>query len=108
METSLFLEFFGDTPFFRVLDFLIENRGIDYSKTEIAKGAEIGWTTLYKTWDRLEKAKLVKQTRAYGNTKLYKLNLENPVVQQLLKLEMLLIKLYAPQREKQTMTLKHK
>lgn len=95
MAESIFLDFFGDTPLFRILDFLIENRGFDYSKTEIAKGADIGWSTLFKIWGKIEEAQLVKLTRTYGNTKLYKLNEQNPIVQKLILIEWDLIKKYA-------------
>ena len=95
MDKSIFLQVFGDTPFFKVLDFLIENQGFDYSKTEIAKGAGIGWSTLFKVWPQLEMANLVKVTREFGNTKLYTLNTDNPIVKELLKLEMIMIEYFA-------------
>lgn len=98
-DRSIFVEFFGGTPLFRVLDFLVENRGLDYSKTEIAKGSGIGWSTLYKIWDKLEDEGIVRKTRAYGNTKLYTLNTENPIVQKLIKIEWDLIKHHAEEVE---------
>ena len=36
-EKSVFVEYFGDYPLIRVLDFLIEGREMDYSMTEIVK-----------------------------------------------------------------------
>ncbi len=87
MEKSLLVKFLGDNPFIRVLDFLIENKGFDYSKTEISKGAEIGWSTLYTIWDKLASEELVVKTRTYGNTKLYKLNENNERVKLLVKLD---------------------
>ncbi len=36
-EKSVLIEFFGDYPLIKVLDFLVDNRGFDYSKTEISK-----------------------------------------------------------------------
>jgi len=87
MENSLLVKFLGDNPFIRVIDFLIENKGFDYSKTEITKGAKIGWSTLYTIWDKIESAGLVIKTRTYGNTKLYKLNEDNERVKILLKLD---------------------
>lgn len=98
---SVLIEFFGDAPLMRVIDFLVENRGIDYSKTEIARGAEIGWSTLFKIWNRLEKNQIVKKTRVYGNTKLYTLNTKSPVVEKLLKMELDLIKYHAGTDEKE-------
>ena len=43
-ETTIFREALGDSPVIRVLDFLIEGRGLDYSLTDIAENANIGWT----------------------------------------------------------------
>jgi len=76
----------------RIVDFLIENKGFDYSKEEIAKGSGVSRTTLFKYWERLENFGIVKVTRTYGKTKLYTLNTESAVVGKLLKLEFELIK----------------
>ena len=76
MET-LFRKTFGDTPKIRVLEFLIEGRELDYSISDIAEGAEIGRTTLFRIWDDLLKAGIIKFTRQIGNAKLYKLNADN-------------------------------
>ena len=46
MEKSLLLEFLGDTPLIRVIDFLIENSIFDYTKTEIAENAGIARASL--------------------------------------------------------------
>ena len=73
-EMSSFVLVMGNTPFIRVVDFLLENRPFDYSKTEIAKNAEVGWSTLHGIWKILERAKIVKQTRIVGKSKMFKLN----------------------------------
>jgi len=99
MENSLFLEFFGATPQFRVIDFLLENRLGDFTKTEIAKGAGISWASLFNHWETLEKAKIVKLTRTVGRAKLYKLNESSPVVQKLKAIEVALIKQAAEANE---------
>jgi len=83
---------FYDNPMMRIMDFLIENKGFDYSKEEIAKGSGVSRTTLFKYWMRLEKFGVVKVTRIYGKTKLYTLNAESEVVKEVLKLEFELIK----------------
>ena len=83
---------FYDNPMTRIVDFLIENKGFDYSKEEIAKGSGVSRTTLFKYWERLEKFSIVKVTRIYGKTKLYTLNTESEVVKEVLKLEFELIK----------------
>ena len=85
-ETTIFREALGDSPVIRVLDFLIEGRGLDYSLTDIAENANIGWTTLHRIWDMLLKYNMIIQTRKIGRAKLFKLNEENPAVEKLIKL----------------------
>lgn len=94
-EKSVLIEFFGDYPLIRVLDFLLENRGFDYSKTEISKGAGVSWGSLYAIWNKLEQLAIVTRTRSFGKTRLYKLNEKNPFVKRILRLELDLIKFYA-------------
>ena len=88
MEKSLLVEFLGDTPLIRVVDFLIENSIFDYTKTEIAENAGISRASLYNIWPMLEKFEVIKASRKIGNTTLYKLNKENPVVQKLIELDL--------------------
>ncbi len=91
-ETSLLIQFIGDNPATRIMDFLIENKGMDYSKSEIANGARISRATLFKHWNKIEKFNLVKTTRRFGRTRLYTLNTENELVKKLLSIEADLIK----------------
>ncbi len=95
MEKSLLAEFLGDTPLIRVIDFLIENSIFDYTKTDIAENAGISRATLYNIWPTLEKFELVKESRKIGNTVLYRLNKENPVVKKLIELDLKISKGYA-------------
>jgi len=85
-ETTIFREALGDSPVIRVLDFLIEGRGLDYSLSDIAENSNIGWTTLHRIWGRLLKLEIVKPTREIGRAKLFKLNEESPAVKELIKL----------------------
>ncbi len=78
---------FGETPAIKILDFLIDHRRYDYSKTEIAGHASIGWTTINRHWRTLEEWNLVIPTRKIGRATLYKLNEENPIVSQLLEFD---------------------
>ncbi len=91
MEKSILLETIGDTIENRVIDFLIEGRGIDYSKTDIADGCEISRPTVYKVLPKLTKEGVVKITRKMGRITLYTLNIENEKVKNLLKLEQMLL-----------------
>ncbi|OYT40811.1 hypothetical protein B6U80_02355 [Candidatus Pacearchaeota archaeon ex4484_26] len=85
-ERSLFRKIIGDTPKTRVLEFLIEGRELDYAISDIAEGADIGRTTLFRIWPDLVSAKVVVHTRDIGNAKLYKINLNNPYIKKLVEL----------------------
>ena len=90
-EKSLFIENMGDSPQIRVLDFLLTEREIDFSITDLAKNAKIGRATLYRIWKDLIKNKLIIKTREIGRAKLYKLNTENIFIKQLISLDDTLI-----------------
>ena len=101
-EETLFLRTLGiKSPLLRILDFLMDNKAYDYSKTDIAKGAGISRTTLSSTWEQLEKNGLVSETRLVGRAKMYKLNLKSPVVQKFIELDKAICELYASRLEKQ-------
>ena len=90
MEKSVFVGFLGDYPLVKVLDFLIEFREFDYNKKDIARNSDVAWNTLEIFWPRLEKNGIVIKTRKVGKSQMYKLNMKNPAVQQLLKLDEIL------------------
>ena len=85
MET-LFRQTLGDTPKIRVLEFFIEGRELDYSISDIAEGAEIGRTTLFRIWDDLIKTKIIVPTRQIGNAKLFRLNINNDFVKKFIEI----------------------
>ena len=53
METSLFIDFMGDPPTIRVLDYLLTERNLDFSMTDLANNAKIGRSTLYRIFEDL-------------------------------------------------------
>lgn len=77
---SIFLDIVGESPVFRVFDFLTINDDFDYSMTDIAKLAGVGYATLKLFWPRLEKESIVISTRIVGKAKMYKFNDNNPAV----------------------------
>ena len=91
MERSLIIKFLGENPMFRIIDFLIENKGLDVTKKEIIEGTGISRASLFKCWPQLEAQEIVLVTRQFGKTKLYTLNSKNPIVKKLLELESILI-----------------
>lgn len=106
-EETLFLKAIGaigiKSPALKILDFLMDNKVFDYSKTDIAKGAGVSRTTLFSVWENLEKSGLVIETREVGRAKMYKLNLPNPIVKKLIELDNTICAYYASQLEKQGM-----
>lgn len=97
-ETNL-IRFFGDNPFIRILDALIDNIGEDYSKKEIQELAGISKAALFKHWPKLEELNLVKVTRSFGNTKLYTLNMKSQLVKDILKFETRMIEETSPKEK---------
>ena len=90
-EKSLFIEFMGDSPTIRVMDYLLTERELDFSITDIARNAGIGRATLYRIWENLIKNQILIFTRTIGKAKLYKLNANNPAVQKLIEVDNALI-----------------
>ena len=89
---TIFVEVFGNNPMMKVIDFLITFQLFDYPLTEIAKNSGVSYSTLQTFWDKLERNNIIIKTRRVGKSDLYKLNTDNPAVQQLIKLDWKLIK----------------
>src|SRR3989338_4503080 len=79
-EKSAFVELIGDTPFTRLVDFLITGRNFDYTLTDLANKAGVSWTTLNRIFPKLREHGIVVMVRQVGMAKLYKLNMENDLV----------------------------
>jgi predicted DNA-binding protein YlxM (UPF0122 family) len=83
----MFKDIFGDSPQTKILDFLADHPDFDYSISEIAKNSHVSRPTVYKIKDILLKKALLIQTREQGGSLLYKLNIENKIVQVILKFD---------------------
>ncbi len=95
-EKSVLIEYLSNTPILRIIDFLLENRLFDYSKKQIIDETGLAKATFYKYWDRLLELGIVKVTRSFGKTKLYKLNEKSPIIRELKRLELALIESTSP------------
>ena len=84
-DKTIFVEYFGDSPTTKVLDFFIENDLYDYSKTDIFRETGIARTTLQDVIRNLLKRKIIIKTRAVGRAGLYKLNRGYPIVEEIVK-----------------------
>jgi DNA-binding transcriptional regulator GbsR (MarR family) len=99
-EPTLLIQFLGNNPTLRIIDFFLDNR-TDYSKKEIIEALGMSKTTFYKVWRQLEKFKVVIPTRRYGKAQLFKLNEDSEVVKKLMILDFTLIKQSIPKQVKQ-------
>ncbi len=100
-EKSLLVQFLGDSPFTKVIDFLLENRPFEASKVEVAKAVGLSRATVFKIWKILEAYDIVKEYKRYGKIKLYVLNTESNLIKDLIKLESDLIEKRAQEIAKQ-------
>jgi len=98
-NTTNLVRFFGDNPFIKILDALIDNIGEDYSKKELQELAGISKASFFNHWHKIEELGLVKVTRVYGKTKLFTLNTKSNLVKDLLKFESRMIEETIPKEK---------
>jgi len=82
------VDFFGNSVFVKVVDFFLENRFWDYTKSDVAKHVGNSRQRIYGVWPTLERYEVVVPSRKIGGTTLYKTNLESPIVKNLSKLSL--------------------
>src|SRR3989338_2653836 len=75
---SALIRVMGDTPYVRVLDFLLAEGRI-----------------LHSIWPKIEELGIVTKTREVGRAKMYKLNEESPIARILVKTDFLISKSFA-------------
>ena len=84
-DFSVFLDYVGDTPRMRILQYLIEGRNFDYTLTDLLN-AGVSWGTLNTLVPKLLELGMVIKTRKIGRATLYKINQKNAAVKQLIEL----------------------
>ena len=82
---SIFLEYLGDSPRMRLMQFLIEGRDFDYTLTDMLS-ANISWGTVNMIVPKLVKVGILIPVRKVGRATLYKINQDNKVAVQLIKI----------------------
>lgn len=101
---SLFLEYLGDTPQLRVLDFLIDNHFFDFPLTEIARGSNVSYNSLVIFFPDWVNKGIVIKTRKIGKSDYYQLNMKNSFVKNVIKLDWSLTKKNAlPEMEEEVL-----
>ena len=89
---SAFLEYFGDTPKLRFLDFLIGNHFFDFNMTDMAKEAGISYNSLKGFFNEFLDKGIIIKTRRVGKSDMYKLNMDNEIAKNFIKFAWFLTK----------------
>ena len=74
------------------MDFLIDNHFFDYPVTEIARGSNVSYNSLKVFFNHFLNSGIIIKTRKIGKSDYYKMNLENPFVKNLIRLDWNLVK----------------
>lgn len=77
---SILIKTLGDSPKLRIVDFFLDNHLFDFTKKEVIEALGMSKQTFYKYFPELEEYGIVKVARRIGKAKLYKINLEHPLV----------------------------
>ena len=79
--TSAFIQYEGNTPKNRIMEFLVTFAvEDDYSMMDIAKHSKVSYATLKNVWKGFTKEERVIFTRFVGKAKMYKLNIQSPII----------------------------
>lgn len=89
---SIFLEYFGDTPKLRALDFLIDNHFFDFPLTEISRESNVSYNSLVSFFSDWTKKGIIIKTRKIGKSDYYQLNMKNVFVKNMISLDWSLTK----------------
>ncbi len=84
-DEDTFVKLLGNAPITRVLDFLLTAREFDYSKKEMAENSAVSYNTLSSLWSALLSNGIIVKTRRIGKQDMFRLNAENPFVNELIK-----------------------
>lgn len=84
-DKSAFLEYFGDSPKLRFLNFFIGNYFWDFNMTDIARKSNISYNSLLTFFDDFLKKGLIIKTRRVGKSDMYKFNRDNPTAKRFLQ-----------------------
>ena len=80
---SILIKTLGDSPKLRIVDFFLDNPLFDFTKKEVIEALGMSKQTFYKYFPELEEYGIVKVSRKIGRAKLYRINVEHPLVKML-------------------------
>ena len=84
--TSAFIRYEGNIPKNRIIEFLVTFAvEDDYSMMDIANHSKVSYATLKNLWKEFTREKRVIFTRSVGKAKMYKLNVQNPIIKKFIE-----------------------
>jgi len=84
---SILIKTLGDSPKLRIINFFLDNPLFDFTKKEVIEALGMSKQTFYKYFPGLEKYGIVKVSRKIGRAKLYRINLNHPLIEMLREYE---------------------
>ena len=84
---SILVKTLGDSPKLRMVDFFLDNPLFDFTKKEVIEALGMSKQTFYKYFPDLEESGIVAVSRRIGKARLYRINLEHPLVSMLREYE---------------------
>lgn len=70
----------GNVPVIKILDFLLDHRGGDYIKAEIAEYADVGQADMKRDFHCLIDCEMIVETRKIGGVQLFKLSEQDIII----------------------------
>lgn len=70
----------------KIVDLLLDNPSIPYSKTQLAEAAGISRDALYRRWDALRKNNIIKKAEVESETDYWELNQDSKKVEAIAQL----------------------
>ena len=99
-------DFFESSALIKVLDFLLDEWEADFSQADIAREAGLNWKTVHLLMPRLERARLVKGTRAISRAKMYKVGTDSEAFKALKRMDRSISAAILEKETKQVATVK--
>ena len=85
METSLIFKIYGNSPNIKILNFLLVFPKNEFTVSDIIEELGMSKTTFYKYFDELINIGMIKVNPETTKPKLYSINIDSPIVQNMRK-----------------------
>lgn len=67
----------------KIMRVLLENPRIPYTKSSLAKNAEVSRNALYRRWEKFQELGIIEEAPSGGERELYRLNVDSEIANQI-------------------------